>query len=97
MVPEQPRPTTCPNCGQDYDPSRTTYCDKCGERFPWAGTEPAPSGVFVARFLLGFGAALLFAWVGFVLVTGEAGFVSMMGWFSFGMAMLAIVVTLPRE
>jgi hypothetical protein len=101
----QSRPTTCPNCGQTYDPSRTTYCDNCGHRFPWADAEAAPPGIFVARLLLGFGAALLFAWVGFTLVTlqsfsqdGAAGvFYNMMGWFSFAMAMVALAIALPRE
>ena len=75
MVSDPARPTTCPNCEQVYDPSRTTYCDKCGERFPWAaGAEPAPSGVMVTRLLLGIGAAVLFAWVGFTLVTAADGF-----------------------
>jgi hypothetical protein len=104
MVSDQARPTTCPNCERVYDPSRTTYCDKCGERFPWAaGAEATPSGVMVARLLLGIGAAVLFAWVGFTLVTlhSEDGassvFYPMMGWFSFAMAMVAVAVALPRE
>jgi hypothetical protein len=105
MVSEQARPTTCPNCEQVYDPGRTTYCDKCGERFPWAGPEPMPSGLMVARLLLGIGAAVLFSWVGYTLVTlqsfsqdGAAGvFYNMMGWFSFGMALVAFAVALPRE
>ena len=103
MVSEQARPTTCPNCEQVYDPSRTTHCDKCGERFPWAGPEPMPSGVMVARLLLGIGAALLFAWVGITLVPlqteeGAASvFYPMVGWFSFGMALLAVAVALPHE
>jgi hypothetical protein len=99
MVSQETRPTTCPNCDQVYDPSRTTYCDKCGERFPWAaGSEPMPSGVMVARLLLGIGAAVLFAWVGFTLVTiAENGFANMMGWFSFAMAMVAVAVGLPRD
>jgi uncharacterized protein (DUF983 family) len=97
MVSDPARPTTCPNCEQVYDPSRTTYCDKCGERFPWAAAEPAPSGIMVARLLLGIGAAVLFAWVGFTLVTAADGFYNMMGWFSFAMAMVAVAVALPRE
>jgi hypothetical protein len=104
MVSEQARPTTCPNCEQVYDPSRTTYCDKCGERFPWAGAEPMPSGLMVARLLLGIGAALLFGWVGISLfmhaggdvVTGSDLF-SLMALFSFAMAMVAVAVALPRE
>ncbi len=97
MVTEQARPTTCPNCEQVYEPSRTNYCDKCGRRFPWAGPEPMPSGVMVARLLLGFGAALLLAWVGFTLVTAADVLHNMMGWFSFAMAMVAVAVALPRE
>ena len=64
---------------------------------------PAPSGLMVARLLLGIGAAVLFAWVGFTLVTlhGETGrpasSTTMMGWFSFAMAMVAVAVALPRE
>ena len=97
MVTEQSRPTTCPNCERVYESSRTTYCDKCGKRFPWAGPEPMPSGVMVARLLLGFGAALLLAWVGLTLVTAADSFANMMGWFSFAMAMVAVAVALPRE
>jgi hypothetical protein len=51
----------------------------------------------VARLLLGIGAAVLFAWVGFTLVTATDGFSNMMGWFSFAMAMVAVAVALPRE
>jgi tryptophan-rich sensory protein len=57
----------------------------------------------VARLLLGIGAAVLFAVVGFTLVTlhredGAASvFYPMMGWFSFAMAMVAVAVALPRE
>lgn len=104
MVSEPARPSTCPNCDQVYDPSRTTYCDKCGQRFPWAGPEPGPPGVLVARLLLGTGAALLFGFVGVRLVmlpnsAGDAAgtFVNLMGWFSFGMALVAIAIALPRE
>ena len=106
MVTEQARPAICPNCEQVYDPSRTYFCDRCGERFPWAvDAEPLPSGVMVVRLLLGFGAALLFAWVGITLVPlqsfsedGATGlFINMMGWFSFGMALVAVAIALPRE
>ena len=97
MASEQAQPTTCPNCGQIYDPSRTTYCDKCGHRFPWASGEPAFTDVSAVRFLFGLASAVVFAVVGFVLVTRETGFPNVMGWFSLGMAMLAITVTLHRE
>ena len=85
MVSDPARPTTCPNCEQVYDPSRTTYCDKCGERFPWAAAlNRHPRASWSRACSSVFGAAVLFAWVGFTLVTAADGFYNMMGWFSFG-------------
>ena len=62
---------------------------------------PEP-GLMVSRLLLGLTAALLFAWVGLQLVglqdfTYELMFFyHLMGWFSFGMALIAIATALPR-
>jgi hypothetical protein len=106
---EATRPTTCPTCGNVYDPSRKTYCDKCGNRFPWAGPEPASKAKptdsgDVARILVAAGTALFFGFAGFQMVTlrsvsgdtvAEAFYY--MGWFSFGMALFAILVALPRR
>jgi hypothetical protein len=50
----------------------------------------------VARLLLGIGAAVVVAWVGFTLVTATDGFSNMMGWVSFAMAMVAVAVAVPR-
>ena len=62
---------------------------------------PQP-GLMVSRLLLGLTAALLFAWVGLQLVglkdyPGDLmAFYHLMGWFSFGMALVAIATALPR-
>ena len=35
------RPELCPTCGKRHDPGRTRYCDRCGNKFSWAGGRPA--------------------------------------------------------
>jgi hypothetical protein len=104
------RPTVCPSCGKVYDPTRTTYCNVCGNRFPWAGGSESQfavrtgAGADAARMLLAFGAALLFVIAGLQMVglqsisgdTVAEAFYNDMGWFSFGMAALAAVFGVPR-
>lgn len=104
-------PSTCPTCGQVYDPSRKTYCDRCGNRFPWAGGKAAddaegglggPNGVRLVVAIVG---ALIFVFAGFQMLTLESisgdtvaeAFYNDMGWFSLAMGALTLLVGLPRS
>lgn len=103
-------PSTCPNCGQIYDPSRKTYCDRCGNRFPWAGGKAADSaeglgGPDAARLGVAIVGALIFAFAGYQMLTLQSvsgdsvaeAFYNDMGWFSFAMGALTLLVGLPRS